>query len=129
MYIQIRFLFSSRLTQWSIIAGMLTLWTVEYRKYSMKGKGEEGGSSSLKLKLTDPCRTYKMLGRQVLYNAESPKQGSRKFNSIMKTKYIAVLGIVYLCFGPSTVPDEICCTVPDKVYCTFPYKACCALPN
>ena len=31
------------------------------------------------------------------YNAESPKQGSRRFNSIVKTKYIADLGIVYLC--------------------------------
>ena len=31
------------------------------------------------------------------YNAESPKQGSRRFNVIVKTKYIAELGIVYLC--------------------------------
>ena len=31
------------------------------------------------------------------YNAESPKQGSRRFNSIVKTKYIDDLGIVYLC--------------------------------
>ena len=32
------------------------------------------------------------------YNAESPKQGSRRFNSIVKTKYIDDLGIVYLCY-------------------------------
>ena len=30
------------------------------------------------------------------YNTESPKQGSRRFNSIVQTKYIANLGIVYL---------------------------------
>ena len=30
------------------------------------------------------------------YNAESPKQGSRRFISIVKTKYIADLGLVYL---------------------------------
>ena len=30
------------------------------------------------------------------YNAESPKQGSRRFNFIVKTKYIDDLGIVYL---------------------------------
>ena len=33
-------------------------------KYSKKGKGEGGGSSSLKLNLTDPCRTRGMLGRR-----------------------------------------------------------------
>ena len=31
-----------------------------------------------------------------VYNAESPKQDSRRFNSIVKTKYIDDLGIVYL---------------------------------
>ena len=31
------------------------------------------------------------------YNAESPKQGSRRFNYIVKTKYIDDLGIVNLC--------------------------------
>ena len=31
-----------------------------------------------------------------VYNAESPKQDSRRFNSIVKTKYIDNLGIVYL---------------------------------
>ena len=31
------------------------------------------------------------------YNAESPKQGSRRINFIVKMKYIADLGIVYLC--------------------------------
>ena len=30
------------------------------------------------------------------YNAESPKQGSKRFNSNAKTKYIADLGIMYL---------------------------------
>ena len=30
------------------------------------------------------------------YNAESPKQVSRRFNSIVKTNFIADLGIVYL---------------------------------
>ena len=30
------------------------------------------------------------------YNAESPKQGSKRFNYIAKTKYIADLGIIYL---------------------------------
>ena len=33
------------------------------------------------------------------YNAESPKQGSRRFNYIVKTKYIDNLGIVNLCFA------------------------------
>ncbi len=33
-----------------------------------------------------------------VYNAESPKQDSRRFNSIVKTKYIDDLGIVYLWF-------------------------------
>ena len=33
------------------------------------------------------------------YNAEIPKQGSTRFNSIVKTKYIANLGIVYLWDG------------------------------
>ena len=31
------------------------------------------------------------------YNAESPKQGSKRFNSIVKTINIADLGIIYLC--------------------------------
>ena len=31
------------------------------------------------------------------YNAESPKQGCRRFNYIVKTKYIDNLDIVYLC--------------------------------
>ena len=34
------------------------------------------------------------------YNAESPKQGSRRFDSNVKTKYIADLGIVYLWVKP-----------------------------
>ena len=39
------------------------------------------------------------------YNAESPKQGSRRFNSIVKTKYIADLGIVYLWYtGSGSLP-------------------------
>ena len=46
-----------------------------------------------------------MLGRRAgstvsnmrVYNAESPKQGSRRLNSIVETKYIDDLGIVYLC--------------------------------
>ena len=32
-----------------------------------------------------------------VYNAESPKQGSRRVSYIVKTKYIADLSIVYLC--------------------------------
>ena len=31
------------------------------------------------------------------YNAESPKQGRKRFNSIVKTINIADLGIIYLC--------------------------------
>ena len=31
-----------------------------------------------------------------MYNAESPKQGSRRFNSIVKTKYIDNLGTTYI---------------------------------
>ena len=31
-----------------------------------------------------------------IYNAESPKPDSRRFNYIVKTKYIDDLGIVYL---------------------------------
>ena len=33
------------------------------------------------------------------YNAESPKQGSKRFNSIVKTINIADLGIIYLWEG------------------------------
>ena len=36
-----------------------------------------------------------------VYNAESPKQDSRRFNSIVKTKYIDDLGIVYLWLNPT----------------------------
>ena len=51
-----------------------------------------------------------MLGRQAgstgfnmrKYNAKSPKQGSKRFNSIVKTKYIADLGIIYLCLPLTT---------------------------
>ena len=32
-----------------------------------------------------------------VYNTKSPKQDSRRVNSIVKTKYIDDLGIVYLC--------------------------------
>ena len=38
-----------------------------------------------------------------VFNAESPKQGSRRFNSIVKTKYIDNLGIVYLCMISQTI--------------------------
>ena len=38
------------------------------------------------------------------YNAESPKQGSKRFNSIVKVKYIADLGIIYLCSHYRTNP-------------------------
>ena len=66
---------------------------------------------NVKLNLIDPCSTVRAsrtvegcqaggLGHQFQYrreyNAESPQQGSRRFNSIVKTKYIVDLGIVYL---------------------------------
>ena len=72
----------------------------------VKGKGAD--SSFLKLNLTDPCRMaystvrilYCTVGRQagstVSVYVESPKQGSKRFNSNAKTKYIADLGIIYL---------------------------------
>ena len=43
-----------------------------------------------------------------VYNVESPKQDSRTFNSIMKTKYIDDLGIVYLWIGVwNSFPNEV----------------------
>ena len=78
-------------------------------RISIQPEGKRGGgsSSSFELNLTDPCRTWGMLGRRAgstvsvlymhKYNAESPKQGSRRFNYIVKTKYIDDLGIVNLC--------------------------------
>ena len=75
----------------------------------VKGKGAD--SSSLKLNLIGPCRAVRAsttvegcqagrLGQlfQYLrkYNAESLKQGSKRFNSNAKTNYIADLGIIYL---------------------------------
>ena len=57
----------------------------------------------------------------------SPKQGSRRFNSIVKTKYVDDLGIVYLWVRPiSTIK-----TVSDKVVKTvariYPNVVCRAL--
>ena len=64
-----------------------------------------------KLNLIDPCRTVRAsttvegcqasgLGHQFQYmreyNAESPKQGRKMFNYIVKTINIADLGIIYL---------------------------------
>ena len=64
------------------------------------------------MNLIDPCRTVRAsttvegcqaggLGHQFQYmreyNAESPKQGRKRFNSIVKTINIAYLGIIYLC--------------------------------
>ena len=43
------------------------------------------------------------------YNAESPKHGSRRFNSIVKTNYIDDLGIVYLSYCLTRVPEKIGC--------------------
>ena len=42
------------------------------------------------------------------YIAESPKQGSRRFNYIVKTKYIDDLGIVYLWSAWSATPSSVC---------------------
>ena len=76
--------------------------------------GEMGGGRlffHVKLNLIDPCRTVRAsttvegcqaggLGHQFQYmreyNAKSPKQGRKRFNSIVKTIDIADLGIVYL---------------------------------
>ena len=44
--------------------------------------------------------TYHLLQYMSKYNAESPKQGSKRFNSIVKTINIADLGIIYLCLDP-----------------------------
>ena len=43
------------------------------------------------------------------YNAESPKQGMKEFNSIAKTIYFSYLPIIYLCFTPSTAADTWPC--------------------
>ena len=40
------------------------------------------------------------------YIAERPKQGSRRFNSIVKTKHIDDLGIVCLWLEPSRIPPQ-----------------------
>ena len=70
-----------------------------------------GDSSSVKLNLTDPCRTIRAsttvegcqaggLGHLFQYMreyiAESPKQGSKRFNSIEKTIGFDHLVIIYL---------------------------------
>ena len=81
-------------------------------------KGEGGGSSSPLLNLTDPCRILdgcwagglgQLFQYMRKYNAESPKQGSRRFNSIVKTKYIADLGIVYLCCQSTNQQSSLSC--------------------
>ena len=82
------------------------LETILHRISIARREKERGGSSSsFKLNLTDPCSTWGMPGAlgqlfqyKRKYNAESLKQGSRRFISIVKTKYIANLGIVYLCY-------------------------------
>ena len=42
---------------------------------------------------------FSICASTVQYNAENQKQGSRRLNSIVKTKYIDDLGIVYLWDG------------------------------
>ena len=82
--------------------------------YNCTSRGEMGGGRlffHVKLNLIDPCRTVRAsttvegcqaggLGHQFQYmreyNAESPKQGRKRFNSIVKTINIADLGIIYL---------------------------------
>ena len=76
----------------------------------VKGRGV---TSSHKLNLTDPCRIvpcryhcWGMPGQRLghllqymrKYNAESPKQGNKRFNYIVKTINIANLGMIYLCW-------------------------------
>ena len=79
------------------------------------GKRGGRGSSSFKLNLTDPCRILEWcwaggLGQLFpymrVYNAESLKQGSRRFNSIVKTKYIDDLGIVNLCLEVTSCSED-----------------------
>ena len=94
----------------------------------VKGKGAD--SSSLKLSLTDPCPAvqegcyYRPAGLvnccsmyMRAYNAESPKQDSKRFNSNAKTKYIANLGIIYL-WALSTQKCQVS-TINVIQYCTF----------
>ena len=45
----------------------------------------------------DPGGLGHLLQYMRKYNAESTKQGSKRFNSIVKTINIANLGIIYLC--------------------------------
>ena len=71
-------------------------------------------TSPIKLNLTDPCRTvpwhyhgWGMPGRRagsptvLQYNAESPKQGKKRFNSIVKTIYFSYPPIIFLFSPPS----------------------------
>ena len=76
-----------------------------WNKYSQKGKGEGGAAlppSNWTLLTPAILEGYWAGGLGQLFhfmrkcNAERPKQGSRRFNSIVKTKYIADLGIVNL---------------------------------
>ena len=68
----------------------------------------------VKLNLIDPCHTVHAstrvegcqaggLGHLLLYmreyDAESPKQGKKRFNSIVKTINFSYLAIIYLCIG------------------------------
>ena len=78
--------------------------------YIYRGKGEEDDVSSLKLNLTDPVQysaSTMVEGCQAgglghilqymrEYNAESPKQGRKRFNSIVKTIGFDHLVIIYL---------------------------------
>ena len=87
---------------------------MSYRQRVCTSRGEMGGGRlffHVKLNLIDPCRTVRAsttvegcqaggLGHQFQYmreyNAESPKQGRKRFNYIVKTINIADLGIIYL---------------------------------
>ena len=74
------------------------------------------------------------------YNAESPKQGSRRFNYIVKTKYIDDLGIVNLwstvsvyaqvqCQEPKTGQQKVQFYCEDEIYCRSGYSLSMTLYN
>ena len=80
-------------------------------KIEQERKGVAGYASSVKLNLSDPCIQYRavtmvegcqagrlghLLHYMREYNAESPKQGRKGFNSIVKTIYFSYLPTIYL---------------------------------
>ena len=99
------------------------MYAISTGMYILRGKGEEGGASSLKLNMTDPYRTvpYHAIASTLVegcqasglghllqymceYNAERPKQDRKRFNSIVKTMGFDHIVIIYLwMYGTGTL--------------------------